>query len=103
MYRLTAIYDHPSDPEKFLKHYRGVHAVLATKLPKLKNYEWGLAELPDGSKPAHFLVAVLDFDSKEEALAALQSPEGEAASADIANFTTPDAFQMSFSEVTKAA
>lgn len=103
MYRLTAIYDHPSDPEKFLRHYREVHAVLATELPKLRNYEWGLTELPDGSKPARFLVAVLDFDSKEDALAALQSPEGEAASADIANFTTPDAFQMSFSQVIKAA
>lgn len=103
MYRLTATYDHPADPERFLKHYREVHAVLASKLPKLKNYEWGLCEEPDGSKPAHFLVAILDWDSKEDALEALQSPEGEAGTADIANFTTPDEFQMVFSEVTKTA
>lgn len=103
MYRLTATYNRPADPEKFLKHYREVHAVLATKLPKLRNYEWGLAEMPDGSEPIHFVVAVLDWDTKEDALEALQSAEGEAASADIANFTTPDGFQMFFAEVTKVA
>lgn len=101
MYRLTVTYDHPDHPEKFLRHYREVHAVLAGKLPNLLSYEWGLCETPDGSKPCYFLVAVLDWASKEDAMLALQSAAGEEASADIANFTTPDRFHLSFSEVTK--
>lgn len=101
MYRLTVTYDHPDDPEQFLQHYRDVHAVLASKMPKLQSYDWGLCEMPDGSTPPHFLIAVLDWESKEHALAALQSPEGQAGTTDISNFTTPDKVSLSFAEITK--
>ncbi|RBM20927.1 EthD family reductase [Prauserella sp. PE36] len=101
MYRMTVTYHHPADPEEFLRHYREVHAPLAAKLPGLRAYEWAVAESPDGSRPRHFMVATLDWDTKEEALAAFASPEGEAGTADMANFTTPDGFEMVLGEVTK--
>jgi len=102
MYRLTVVYDFPPDEEKFLKHYREVHAVLATKLPKLVAFDWGVCESPDGAKPPFFLVATLDWASKEDALAALGSPAGKEANADLANFASPDGFKMTFAEITKA-
>ncbi|MFF5992420.1 EthD family reductase [Prauserella flavalba] len=102
MYRLTAAYLHPENPEAFLKHYREVHAVLAAKMPKLRSYEWGVCESPDGSRPSFFLVAFLDWDTKEDALEALQSPEGQAGAADLPNFTSADQVHMAFSEITKA-
>ena len=82
MFRVTSHFHHPEDPEAFLAHYRSTHSVLAAKLPGLRYYAWGLAVMPDGSKPPHFLVTVLDWDSKEEALAALASPEAHATNAD---------------------
>ena len=39
-----------------------------------------------GRGPAHFAIAVLHWDTKQDALAALASPPGEAAIADFANF-----------------
>lgn len=86
MYQLTAVYAHPEDPEAFLKHYRDVHIPLAAKLPNVRDVGWIRCETPDGTKPAHFVVAVLRWDSKQDALAALGSPQGEATVADLDNF-----------------
>lgn len=86
MYRLTASYAHPEDHEAFVAHYRDTHAPLAAKLPDLRAFTWGVCETGDGSRPAHALVAVLDWDSRDQALAALGSPAGEAAVADLATF-----------------
>ena len=85
MFRLTSHYHYPQDPAAFLEHYRSVHAVLVAKMPGLRSYGWGLAELPDGSKPPHYLVTVADWDSKEDLIAAMASPEGQAAAADVPN------------------
>jgi uncharacterized protein (TIGR02118 family) len=86
MYQLTAVYAHPEDPEAFLAHYRDVHVPLAAKMPNVREVGWLRSETPDGTKPPHFVVAVLRWDTREDALAALGSPEGEAAVADLANF-----------------
>jgi uncharacterized protein (TIGR02118 family) len=101
MYRLTVVYDHPDEPEKFLKHYREVHAPLTAKLPNLLAFEWGVCETPDGSKPEYFFVAVLDWETKEDALASMATPVGREGSADLANLTRPGEFHLSFTEVEK--
>lgn len=101
MYRLTVVYDHPDDPSNFLQHYRGVHAPLIAKLPNLLAFEWGVSETPDGSTPDHFVVAVLDWETKEDALASLATPAGREGTADLANFTRPGEFHLSFAEVEK--
>lgn len=87
MFQLTALYSHPEDPAAFDKHYREVHAVLASKLPGLRRFtmSWP-APGPDGAKPSYHLVAALYWDSPEELQASFASPEGEAAMADLANF-----------------
>lgn len=84
-YRLTASYAH-GDDDKIVAHYRETHAGLAAKLPDLRSFTWGVCETPDGSKPAHVLVAVLDWDTKDAALASLDSPAGQAAVGDLENF-----------------
>lgn len=101
MYRLTVVYDHPDDPEKFLEHYRQVHAPLTAKVPNLLAFEWGVCESPDGAKPEHFVVAVLDWETKEDALAALATDAGRASGADVTNFARPGEYHMSFTEVNK--
>ena len=83
MYRLVATYKKPNDIDAFMEHYRTSHAVKTKKLPKLKGYSWGRTEMPDGSEPADFLVAVVDFENKDDFLAAMGSPEGAAANGDL--------------------
>lgn len=100
MYRLTSHYHYPADPAAFLEHYRSTHAVLVSKMPGLRSYGWGLAESLDDSKPPQFLVTVADWDSKEELLAAMASPEGQAAAADVPNLGS-SGVDVNFHEVNK--
>ncbi|MFC4001273.1 EthD family reductase [Prauserella oleivorans] len=102
MFRITAHYHHPKDREAFLEHYRTTHSVLAAKMPGLKAYGWGQATTLDGSRPEHFLVAVMDWETREEAAAAFASPEGQAATADMANFADAGV-DVNFHEVTQVS
>lgn len=86
MYRVVVNYHHPEDPKAFLEYYRTTHAPLAKNLPGVSAYTWGVAETLDGSQPPFFVTAALDWPSKEAAMADLGSAEGQAASADMANF-----------------
>ncbi|WP_433787690.1 EthD family reductase [Actinomycetospora sp. CA-101289] len=99
-YRLTATYAHPTDHDAFVAHYRDVHAPLVAKLPDLRSFSWGVSETPDGTRPAHALVAVLDWDTREAAQAALSSAEGEAAVGDLPNFAQAGV-NLEFQEVTR--
>ena len=83
MFRMVATYNQPDDPEAFLEHYRTSHAVKTQRLPGLRQFTWGRARSMDGAEPDQFLVAVLDFENQEQALAALSSPEGGEAMADM--------------------
>ena len=62
-----------------------MHAPITGRLPDLASYTYGVCESPDGTRPEHFLVAVLDWATKEAALSALASPEGQEATGDLAN------------------
>lgn len=86
MFRITVNYNHPENPEQFLEHYRSVHAPLTATMPGMTSFEWGVCETLDGSAPEHFVVGVLTFPNKDAAIAGLSSPEGQAGSADMANF-----------------
>ena len=88
MYQLTASYAHPADPDAFLEHYRGKHVPIAREFPKARFFGWTICETADGSRPPHYLIAVVHWDSRDDALAALASPAGKAAVADLANFAS---------------
>ncbi|MGQ0480221.1 MAG: EthD family reductase [Pseudonocardia sp.] len=102
MYQVTVLYNHPEDAAAFDKHYREVHIPLAKKMPGLNGYYVNWCEpAPDGAKPPFHLIATLTAESKDAALAALGSPEGQAAVADLPNFAT-GGVQLSFGEVDSA-
>ncbi len=86
MYQVVVSYAHPEDPDAFVEHYAGTHAPLAHAIPGLTSFTWMVCETADGSRPPHFVIARLEFASKEDALAGLGGPEGQAAVADLANF-----------------
>ena len=88
MLRLIALYGRPTNPGDFDRHYRETHVGLAQRLPGLQRYtiSRGLQAM-QGESPYH-LVAELDFDDRTVLDAAVASPEGQAAVADLANFAT---------------
>ncbi|MCO1660262.1 EthD family reductase [Pseudonocardia humida] len=96
MYQLTVLYHHPDDAAAFDKHYNEVHIPLASKMPGLRRYSVSHpAPGPDGSKPAYHLIAVLEWDDEAAFGAAVTSPEGAAATGDVANFATNGATMLS--------
>jgi uncharacterized protein (TIGR02118 family) len=86
MIRVFACYTQPADEAAFLKHYMDVHAPLVRKMPGLKGFTFHrIDQQLAGQNPFRFQ-AVLSFDDKAAMGAALGSPEGAAAVADLANF-----------------
>jgi uncharacterized protein (TIGR02118 family) len=89
MAQLLALYHQPKDPTAFEQHYYGTHVPLAKQLPGLRTYTVSKGPLVAAAgDPPYYLVAVLTFDSMAAIQAALASPQGEAAVADVAVVAT---------------
>ena len=87
MHKFFALYKTPDDVPAFLEHYNNVHAPLARKIPGLKklvvNRVTGNAF---GGDPPYFLIAEMQFDSKEDFDAAMASPENKETGRDAMQF-----------------
>ncbi len=79
--RFLVLYETPTDPEAFDRHYREVHIPLGRRLPGLRRYAVGRDVAAVRGAP-YYLVAELEWDSMEELRAAFASPEGRATAAD---------------------
>ena len=89
MVRFLVLYDTPSDPAAFERHYREVHIPLARQLPGLRRYVVSRdAAAVRGGEPFH-LVAELEWDSMDDLRSAFGSPQGRATAADVAELA-PD-------------
>jgi uncharacterized protein (TIGR02118 family) len=88
MHVLTVCYGHPADPAAFDSYYTATHAPLAEKIPSMTSFTYRHCASLDGSQPPYYLLAELSFPSQEAMGAALATPEGAAASADVPNFAT---------------
>ncbi|AQR63454.1 ethD like-protein [Brevundimonas sp. LM2] len=89
MAQLVVTYGTPTDPAAFDAHYRDVHVPLAREIQGLRRFELsdGPVNTPEGPSGVHS-IAILTFDSLADLHAALASPEGQAAAADVGNFAT---------------
>ena len=85
--RFLVVYDEPTDPEAFDRHYREVHVPLTRRLPGLRRFSIGGEAAVVRGEPAH-LVAELEWDDLDALRAAFASPEGRATAADVANLAT---------------
>ena len=88
MAQLLVLYNTPADPAAFDRYYQQKHIPLARQIPGLRSYliSNGPVQALAGSAP--HLVAILSFDSMAAISAALASPEGQAAAADLPNFAS---------------
>ena len=88
MAQLLVLYNTPADSAQFDRYYHQTHSSLAKKIPGMRSYliSNGPVKALAGSAP--YLVAILNFDSMADLSAALASPEGQAAAADLSNFAS---------------
>lgn len=95
MVKLMVCYGTPEDPAHFDRHYAETHVPLVHKIPNLRHFEAGkVLGTADGSPAPYHYIAQLSFDSAEELQAAMGSPEGQAAGADVPAFATGGATLM---------
>jgi uncharacterized protein (TIGR02118 family) len=87
MAQLVVLYKTPKNTDAFDKYYYATHVPLAKKLPGLKKYDVskGAVASPAGATGV-YLVATLYFESADAIKAAFGSPEGQAATGDLAKF-----------------
>ena len=77
--------------DEFREYWQNTHGPIAAKMPGLKKYVQNHALTTEEGEPPVAGVAEVYFDSVEALQDALASPEGEAALADLQNFTDADA------------
>lgn len=88
MYRVTIIYNQPSDPTAFDEHYTTKHLPLVRQIPSLKKFAYGKCDSLDENPPGAYSQAQLYFGTKDEAGQAFASEEGQRAAADVAAFAS---------------
>lgn len=86
MVKLVALYRTPPDPAAFDRHYAESHLPLIRQMPGLRRVEvWRITGAVGGEAP-YYLIAEMYFDDPDALRAALRSPEGRAAGADLQAF-----------------
>lgn len=88
MHTLTVLYGPPTDVEAFKEYYSTIHKPLALALPGARSTRISLDIVGVGEESPYFALFEADFDSVEAMGQALESPEGQAAQSDTANFAT---------------
>jgi uncharacterized protein (TIGR02118 family) len=97
--KLLAIYGQPTDPAAFEAHYRDQHMPLARKIDTMRTARTNAGPIgaPDGPAP-YYRISSYEWDSLNDLLQALGSPEGQAAAGDLANFATGGVTLLFFEE-----
>ncbi|HEX6020409.1 MAG TPA: EthD family reductase [Solirubrobacter sp.] len=96
MHRLLVLYPPPRDPDHFRTYYEETHLPLAAKLPGLRGYRYGFDVATAEGESPYFCVFEGDFDDAAALGAAFESPEGQAALADIPNYATGGAVALNY-------
>ena len=87
MYKFFALYKKPEDVPAFLEHYDNVHAPLARKVPGLKKLVVNrITGNAFGGDAPYFLIAEMQFESREDFDAAMSSDENRATGKDAMQF-----------------
>lgn len=89
MFKVTVLYDEPTDPAAFEQYYFEQHLSIAARIPNVARVETAkVVATPDGSATPYYRIAELWFDDIETLQASMGSPEGQRTVEDMANFAT---------------
>src|SRR5512136_288177 len=100
MAQVLVLYNAPADPAAFDRYYLQTHIPIAKKIPGLRSYVISNGPVQALAGTAPHLVAILQFDSIADVNAALASPEGQAAAADLPNFASGGASLLIYDDKT---
>ncbi len=89
MQKITVLYKHPTDAEKFKTYYKEKHLPLVDKIEGLAKTEiTKIQGAPGGAPSDYFLMAELYFKNEAQMQESMGSPEGQAVTDDLSNFAT---------------
>lgn len=87
MQKLLVLYPEPVDRAAFEEYYVSTHLPLCAKLPGVQEITYSIGISEPGQGP-YFAVFEATFADEAALGAALNSPEGKAVEADVANYAT---------------
>jgi uncharacterized protein (TIGR02118 family) len=92
MYLVSALYAEPADREAFDSHYLKVHRKIAERLPGIVHFtvSWPQPATAGDTDPI-YCIALMYWDSRDAAMAALSGPVGVEAMDDMPNFAAAGA------------
>jgi uncharacterized protein (TIGR02118 family) len=98
MYKLIALYRSPPNPEHFRDYYVNKHLPLVEKMPGIvrMNHTFDVKDLQGGTP--YFCIFECYFRNAGDMIASASSPEGQAVTADIANYE-PGEFEIIHFEI----
>ncbi len=88
MAQLLVLYNTPADPAAFDRYYHETHIRLTKKIPGLRSFRINNGSVQAYMGSAPHMIAILEFDSMADLGAAMGSPDGQAAAADLSNFAS---------------
>lgn len=88
VHTLMVLYEQPHDPLGFRDYYLSTHLLKARLLPGAKTIRCSADVSALGADSPFIAIFEADFDSAEDMVAALQSPAGQDAQADVGNFAS---------------
>jgi len=86
MVKFLILWDTPTDPVAFERHYREVHIPMGWQLPGLRCYTAGRHATAIRGEP-YYWIAELEWDTMDALQEAFQSLQGQAVSQDVASLT----------------
>ncbi len=98
MHKLVVLYPRPIDPEAFITYYESTHLQLVARLPGILSWRYTteVQPGPNGSPPAFFAVFEAEFATRDDFLAAMNSPQGQTVAADVPNYATGGATTIDY-------
>lgn len=88
MHKLIALYHQPDDPAHFERHLVDVHLPIVARFPGLERFRCAFGLEEAGGASPFFAVVECEFADEQTMRAALASPAGQEAAADVPNYAS---------------
>ena len=87
MIKLLVMYAWPENPEQFKRHYLEVHLPLCRKMPGALRAHYTFEPRKTHGPGRWFCIYEAEYPDEDTLAAALATPEGRAAQADVAHYS----------------
>ena len=96
MHKLIALYHPPTDIAQFRRHLVSVHLPIVRRFPGLRTLQYSVEPAFATATPSYAAIVECEFDSEATMQAALASPAGAEAAADVPNYASAGVTILTF-------